>query len=165
MRTTFWFITERTLTMNLVYHAGAAPFNARGDAALSCYTGAVPRDFDDELEPRRGPLEAFFQEAVRRAAQLGFSGFFTTEEAVRRAFSDAVPPDWLDYLNRRGSDLRTELLDRMSSEFGEWLRQIDMAQIMSKLLDEHEFELKISVSSKPRRSESAPELSLLSRRK
>ena len=123
---------------------------------------------DDEIEllrRRSGPLESFFQEAVRRAAQLGLSTFFTTEEAVRRAFSDSVPPDWLDYLNRQGTDLRSELLDRMSREFGEWLRQVDMAQIMSKLLEEHDFDLHISVSAKRSSKERAPELSLLQRRK
>ncbi len=124
-------------------------------------------DSDDDLEFRRraGPLEAFFQEAVRRAAQLGLSTFFTTEEAVRRAFSESVPADWLDYLNRQGTDLRTELLDRMSREFGEWLRQVDMAQIMSKLLEEHDFDLRISVSAQRRGKERTPELSLLQRRK
>ena len=127
----------------------------------------MAHDPDDELELRRrtGPLEAFFQEAVRRAANLGISTFFTTEEAVRRAFSESVPPDWLEYLNRQGTDLRSELLDRMSREFGEWLRQVDMAQIMSKLLEEHEFDLRISVSANRRSKERAPELSLLQRRK
>jgi hypothetical protein len=121
---------------------------------------------DDELElRRRRPLEAFFQEAVRRAAQLGLSTFFSTEEAVRRAFAEAVPADWIDYLNRQGTDVRGELLDRMSREFGEWLSRVDMAQIMGKLLEEHDFEFKISVSAQRRSSERAPELSLLTRRK
>ena len=123
-------------------------------------------DRDEELElRRRRPLEAFFQEAVRRAAQLGLTTFFTTEEAVRRAFSEAVPPDWIDYLNRQSSDVRDELLERLSREFGEWLRHVDMAQIMSKLLEEHDFEFKISVSARRRPSERSPELSLLTRRK
>jgi len=127
---------------------------------------APDRD-DDELDlgRRPGPLEAFFQEAVRRAAQLGLSTFFTTEEAVRRAFSESVPPDWLDYLNRQGTDLRGELLERMSREFGEWLHKIDMPQIMSKLLEEHDFELRISVSARSRSPERAHDLSLVARRK
>lgn len=131
------------------------------------YHARVAHDPDDDFELRRrtGPLETFFQEAVRRAANLGISTFFTTEEAVRRAFSESVPPDWLEYLNRQGTDLRSELLDRMSREFGEWLRQVDMAQIMSKLIEEHDFDLRISVSSTRRSKERAPELSLLQRRK
>ena len=123
-------------------------------------------EFDDDLElRRRGPLEAFFQEAVKRAAQLGLTTFFTTEEALRRAFTEAVPADWIDYLNQQGTDVRAELLDRLSREFGEWLQRVDMAQIMSKLLEEHDFEFKISVSAKRRTSDRAPELSLLGRRK
>ena len=126
---------------------------------------AEDRDDEDLELRRRRPLEAFFQEAVRRAAQLGLSTFFTTEEAVRRAFAESVPADWIDYLNRQGTDVRAELLERMSREFGEWLQRVDMAQIMSKLLEEHDFEFKISVSAKRRPSERAAELSLLSRRK
>ena len=121
---------------------------------------------DDDLElRRRGPLEAFFQEAVRRAAQLGLSTFFTTEEAVRRAFAESVPADWLDYLNQQGTDVRGELLNRLSREFGEWLQRVDMAQIMGKLLEEHDFEFKISVSAQRRATDRPTELSLLTRRK
>jgi hypothetical protein len=161
MRTTFFFITERTGTIGLLYHAACRPDKPW------CYHAGVVDDEDDDFELRRraGPLEGFFQEAVRRAAQLGLSTFFTTEEAVRRAFSESVPSDWLDYLNQQGTDLRGELLDRMSREFGEWLRQVDMAQIMSKLLEEHDFELRISVSAQRRGKERTPELSLLQRRK
>jgi len=136
-------------------------------AARGYHRRTMAADRDDELDFQRrpGPLEALFQEAVRRAAQLGLSTFFTTEEAVRRAFSESVPPDWLEYLNRQGTDIRGDLLERMSREFGEWLQKIDMAQIMSKLLEEHDFELRISVSASRRSAERAPELSLLSRRK
>src|SRR5262245_27839993 len=126
----------------------------------------MARDRDDDLLLRRsGPLETLFQEAVRRAAQLGLSGFFATEEALRRAFNDAVPRDWVDYLNQQTGDVRTELIDRMAREFGAWLRTVDMTQIVGKLLAENEFELKISISAQPRAAERAPELSLLSRRK
>lgn len=123
---------------------------------------------EDESEVelrRRRPLEGFFQEAVKRAAQLGLSTFFTTEEALRRALAESVPADWIDYLNRQSTDVRAELLERMSREFGEWLQRADMAQIMSKLLEEHDFEFKISVSAKRRPSERSTELALLSRRK
>jgi hypothetical protein len=126
----------------------------------------MARDRDDDLLLRRsGPLETLFQEAVRRAAQLGLSGFFATEEALRRAFNDSVPRDWVDYLNQQTGDVRTELIDRMAREFGEWLRTVDMTQIVGKLLAENEFELKISISGQPRAAERPPELSLLARRK
>jgi len=38
-------------------------------------------------------------ELMRRAIALGLTGFFTTEEAVRRALGDTVPKDWTDYLS------------------------------------------------------------------
>ncbi len=131
----------------------------------------MARDRDDEVEfkqaedRRAGLFEALLHEAIRRTAQVGFSSFFATEDAVRRAFSEAVPRDWVDYASRQSADLRSEAVDRMSAEFGAWLRTIDMAQIMSKLLAENDFELKISISSERRSAERAPELSLVTRRK
>lgn len=130
----------------------------------------MARDRDDDLLLRRsGPLETLFQEAVRRAAQLGLSGFFATEEALRRAFNESVPRDWVDYLNQQSTDVRGELIDRLAREFGDWLRTVDMTQIVGKLLAENEFELKISITGQPRAAERAPdrgpELSLVTRRK
>jgi hypothetical protein len=129
------------------------------------------RDRDDEIEfkqtdeRRAGLFEALLHEAIRRTAQVGFSSFFATEDAVRRAFSEAVPSDWVDYASRQSTELRKEMIERMSVEFGAWLRTIDMAQIMSKLLSESDFEFKISVSSERRGAERAPDLSLVPRRK
>lgn len=125
------------------------------------------RDGEVEREAERGAglFEALLHEAIRRTAQVGFSSFFATEDAVRRAFSDAVPRDWVDYANRQSTELRSEMIERMSAEFGAWLRTIDMTQIMSKLLAENDFELRISVSGQRRDSERAPELSLVTKRK
>lgn len=125
-------------------------------------------DDDRDLPPgprRTGLFEALLHEAVRRAAQAGLSGFFATEDALRRAFSDTVPPDWADYLGEKGSDLRTELIERLAAEFGAWLRTVDVAQLAGKLLEENDFELRISVSGQRRSAERAPELSLVTRRK
>ncbi len=127
------------------------------------------RDEEVELERaearRQGLFEALLREAVRRTASVGFSGFFATEDAVRRAFNEAVPRDWVDYARDQSAELRAELIERMSAEFGAWLRTIDMTQIMSKLLAENDFELKISISTAPKDAERAPELSLVNRRK
>ena len=76
-----------------------------------------------------------------------------------------MPRDWVDYASRQSTELRQETIERMSAEFGAWLRTIDMTQIMSKLLAEHDFELKISISSERKTAERAPELSLVTRRK
>jgi hypothetical protein len=127
------------------------------------------RDEETELERaearRQGLFEALLREAVRRTASVGFSSFFATEDALRRAFNEAVPRDWVDYARDQSADLRAEMIERMSAEFGAWLRTIDMTQIMSKLLADNDFELKIQISTAPKGAERAPELSLVNRRK
>jgi hypothetical protein len=131
----------------------------------------MARDPDDDLEleraeaRRQGLFEALLREAVRRTASLGFSSFFATEDAVRRAFNEAVPRDWVDYAKDQSAELRAEMIERMSAEFGAWLRTIDMTQVMSKLLAENDFELKISISTRAKNAERAPDLSLVTRRK
>ena len=127
------------------------------------------RDDDVELEQdaqrRAGLFEALLHEAIRRTAQVGFSSFFATEDAVRRAFSEAVPRDWVDYANRQSTELRSEMIERMSGEFGAWLRTIDLAQVMGKLLAESDVGLRVSISGGRRGAEWSPELSLVTKRK
>ncbi len=131
----------------------------------------MARDPDEDLEleraeaRRQGLFEALLREAVRRTASLGFSSFFATEDAVRRAFNEAVPRDWVDYAKDQSTELRAEMIERMSAEFGAWLRTIDMTQVMSKLLAENDFELVISISTRAKNAERAPDLSLVTRRK
>ena len=131
--------------------------------------GVRDRDEESELERaearRQGLFEALLREAIRRTASLGFSSFFATEDAVRRAFNEAVPRDWVDYAKDQSTELRAEMIERMSAEFGAWLRTIDMTQVMSKLLAENDFELKISISTQRKNAERAPDLSLVTRRK
>ena len=53
------------------------------------------------------------------------------------------------------------MIERMSAEFGEWLRTIDMAQIMSKLLEETRLRVQdFDFGEAQEPSERAPELSL-----
>jgi hypothetical protein len=131
----------------------------------------MARDPDEDLEleraeaRRQGLFEALLREAVRRTASLGFSSFFATEDAVRRAFNEAVPRDWVDYAKDQSTELRAEMIERMSAEFGAWLRTIDMTQVMRKLLAENDFELVISISTRAKNAERAPDLSLVTRRK
>ena len=129
----------------------------------------MSQDRDDELERaearRAGLFEALLHEAIRRTAQVGFSSFFATEVAVRRAFSEAVPRDWVDYASKQSTELRSEMIERMSAEFGAWLQSIDLTQLVSKVLSENDFELKISISSSRKSADRTPELSLVTRRK
>jgi len=89
---------------------------ARGDADAQESLGAIP-------------------ELMRRAIALGLSGFFSTEEAVRRALGDTVPKDWVDYLSESSDRTRSEFLDRLSREIARTLKEVDLASVLRQLLD------------------------------
>jgi len=73
-------------------------------------------------------------ELMRRAIALGLTGFFTTEEAVRRALGDTVPKDWTDYISESSDRTRSEFLDRLSREIARTLSDVDLAAVLEQLL-------------------------------
>ena len=91
-------------------------------------------------------MEAIFQETVRRAAGLGFSSFFLTEEALRRAFSEAAPRDWVEYFSSQSDEIRKQVIDRALMEFGDWLKKIDPKELLETLVAEHDFNVNIQIS-------------------
>ena len=74
-------------------------------------------------------------ELMRRAIAMALSGFFTTEEAVRKAFGDTVPKDWTDFLLDTSDRTRSEFLDRVSREIGRVLEGVDVASVVSQLVE------------------------------
>ena len=74
-------------------------------------------------------------ELMRRAIALGLTGFFTTEEVVRRALGDTVPKDWTDYIAESSDRTRSEFLDRLSHEIARALKDIDVAAVLERLLE------------------------------
>jgi hypothetical protein len=74
-------------------------------------------------------------ELMRRAIALGLTGFFTTEEAVRRALGDTVPKDWTDYIAESSDRTRGEFLDRLSREIARTLKEVDLAAVLQQLLE------------------------------
>ena len=74
-------------------------------------------------DPRRpSPLESLFQEAVRRATGIGISGLASTEEAVRKAFQERAPKEWMRFMADQGDGLRSEIAERIGAEFAAFLR-------------------------------------------
>jgi hypothetical protein len=74
-------------------------------------------------------------ELMRRAIALGLTGFFTTEEAVRRALGDTVPKDWTDYISESSDRTRSEFLDKLSHEIAGTLKEVDLAAVLRQLLE------------------------------
>ena len=90
---------------------------------------AKPEDPEAEESLRAIP------ELMRRAIALGLTGFFTTEEAVRRALGDTVPKDWTDYITESSDRTRNEFLDRLSREIARTLKDVDIAALIQQLLE------------------------------
>jgi len=123
-------------------------------------------------DPRIGPraIETLFQELVRKGTSLGLSSFFLTEEAVRKAFSDRVPAEWLDFLGRQSEEVRSDIVDRASKEFGNWLRTLDLSDLLGELLERYEISANIELDVRTRtvqEKDGAPsaKLSIVTRRK
>ena len=94
----------------------------------------------DEEPTQRGEAEEqerlrAIPELMRRAIALGLTGFFTTEEAVRRAIGDTVPKDWTDYISESSDRTRSEFLERLSREIARTLTDLDLAAVLAQLLE------------------------------
>jgi hypothetical protein len=77
----------------------------------------------------------FFPEALRRVLTVGFTGFFLTEEALRKALGDSVPRDVIEFLLDQSQRMRSEFLDRISREFGRVLERVDPVELARRLLE------------------------------
>jgi hypothetical protein len=86
---------------------------------------------------------------IRRAMAFGFTGFFATEEAMRRALGDTVPKDWIDFAAEQSERTRGELSDRFAKEFGRILDQVDLVQLASQILEGRSVEVSASIRLGP----------------
>jgi hypothetical protein len=73
-------------------------------------------------------------ELMRRAISMGLSGFFFTEEAIRKALGDAMPKDLQDFAIEQSNRTRADFLERLSYEIGRTLEQVDVAAVLAQLL-------------------------------
>ncbi len=117
---------------------------------------AEGRDGDDATQERsatessRSPgreggdsagLSGALPDMLRRVMALGFSGFFTTEEAIRRALGDTLPQDWVDFAADQSERTRTELMARMSEEMGRVFEKIEPIDMVERLLEGRTIEI------------------------
>ena len=66
---------------------------------------------------------------------LGFTGFFMTEEALRKSLGDSVPRDVIEFLLDQSQRMRGEFLDRVSRELGRVLERVDPVEVARRLLE------------------------------
>jgi len=102
-------------------------------------------------DPKRpSPLESLFQEAVRRATGIGISGLASTEEAVRKAFQDRAPKEWLRFMAEQGDGLRGEVVERIGTEFAAFLRSPEFESKLRGLLDDYELDIRLTLRAGPK---------------
>jgi hypothetical protein len=86
-----------------------------------------------------------FPELMRRALSLGFSGFFLTEEAVRKALGDTLPREWMDFAVEQSDRTRREFLERLSYELAQSLEKVDVAAVLRELLEGRTLEINAEI--------------------
>lgn len=119
----------------------------------------MAKSFGDESTTEKEVSEALLDETadssgglpeiVRRALSLGFSGFFLTEEVVRKALGDTLPKDWSDFATEQTERMQAEFLDRLSHEIGRALESVDLAAVLTQLLEGRTLEMKAEVRLTP----------------
>jgi len=82
---------------------------------------------------------------VRRMVTLGLSGFFTTEEALRRAVGDTIPKDWVDFAAEQSEKTRRDFGDAVAREVGKALEGVDLAQVLGQVLEDRTIEVSARV--------------------
>ncbi len=84
-------------------------------------------------------------ELMRRALTIGLSGFFFTEEAIRKALGDTLPKDWTDFAVDQSERTRREFFERLSYEMAQTFENIDLAAVLRDLLEGRTLEINAEV--------------------
>ena len=105
------------------------------------------RSIDDPNPP--GEAGGFLPELLRKGLSLGFTGFFMTEEAIRRALGDSVPKDVIEFVLEQSERTRAEFLDRISKEFGRALSAMDPVELGKRLLEGRTIEVSAQIRFVP----------------
>jgi len=123
---------------------------------------------NERSEPRDGNAESreeastrtlnAIPEMMRRAVAMGLSGFFLTEEAIRKAVGDTLPKDWADFAVEQSERTRSELMERLGTELSRTLASVDVAEIFEQLFEGRTVEIKAEIRLKAR-DEAAPSTS------
>ena len=129
----------------------AAPRGRRGTARTAPAQAREPAS-----GATRSESAGIVPELLRRAVGLGFSGFFTTEEVLRKALGDTVPREWADFAAEQTDRARAELTDRLAQELRKSLDAIDPVALLAKLLETHVVEIDARIRFAPRDSTDEP---------
>jgi len=102
-----------------------------------------------------GTLNAI-PELMRKAFSVGFSGFFLTETAIRKALGDALPQDWVDFAVEQSERTRAEFIERLSFEVARSLEAVDLGAVLAELLEGRTLEVKAEIRLGAKDAEGRP---------
>jgi hypothetical protein len=122
---------------------------ARGRGNQKSGPGAPAGAPSGAAEP--GGARNALPELMRRALSVGFSGFFLTESAVRRALGDTLPRDWVDFAVEQSERTRAEFLERLSHELARSLEHMDLGAALAGLLEGRTLEIQAQIRLGPKR--------------
>ena len=118
------------------------------DEEMPPENGAGPHDPRDEGEPRdkRGRLEGFIPDIVKRTFYAGLGAVFTTEEGIRKIASDLkLPKDVANYLIQQAASSKDELFRVVGKEMRGFLETVNISGELQKLLTSLSFEIKTEI--------------------
>jgi hypothetical protein len=107
------------------------------------YAAEAPPEASEPNESA-GRLPAL-PEIARRALSIGLSGFFFTEETVRKALGDTLPKDLLDFAVDQSERTRKEFLERLSFEIAQTLEKVDFHTALRELLEGRTLEVRAEI--------------------
>ena len=106
---------------------------------------------DDRAES--GSRSEPIPEVVRKMLAVGLSGFFTTEEALRRALGNTIPQDWIDFASEQSERTRHEFSEAVAKELAQILERVDLADLLGELFEDRAVEITAKVRLLPREGE------------
>ena len=90
---------------------------------------------------------------VRRALELGFASFFTTEQTIRRAVGETIPKDWIDFVSAQSDRTRKEMTDAIVSEAARSIERMDLMDTLDGLFSGRTIEINAKIRLAPRDDE------------
>ncbi len=116
-----------------------------------------PHDAPDEAKPegepqeqkeehKKGRLEQFIPDIVRRTFYAGLGAVFTTEEGIRKMASDfQLPKDVANFLIQQAASSKDELFRILAKELRGFLESLNVSGELQKLLTSLSFEIKTEI--------------------
>ena len=108
----------------------------------------APGEPDDE-EQASADAGGLLPDMARRVLALGLSGFFTTEETIRRALGDTVPQEWVDFAASQSERTQREFSEALAREVGRVLEGVDLAELLAQVLEDRSLEVHATIRLQP----------------